>query len=283
MVSVIIAAHNEAPVIADCLSALAAASQRDDIEVIVSANGCTDSTAAIARGLGATVVERAEPGKSGALNAGETRAISFPRVFLDADIRVPAGGLDVLTARATGPGVVAVVPDRRLALEGRPWAVRAYFAVNERLPVFRNGLFGRGLIVLSEEARARFGEFPEVVADDLFLDAHFTDAEKVRLPDVVVVVEAPMTTAALLARLVRVRRGNAQLRQARAAGAVDAPVRASQRWAWARVVARDLRLVPAAIAYVSLTLRASKRARVGGAIEWGHDTTTRQRTGSTGT
>ncbi|WP_312678566.1 glycosyltransferase, partial [Microbacterium sp.] len=81
MVSVIIAAHNEEAVIGGCLDAL----QRQGVpglQIIVSANGCTDATAAVAAAHGATVIDRAEPGKAGALNAADRIAAGYPRVYL---------------------------------------------------------------------------------------------------------------------------------------------------------------------------------------------------------
>jgi hypothetical protein len=245
--------------------------------VIVSANGCTDRTAAIAAGLGATVIDRPEPGKAGALNAAERVAGSYPRVYLDADIVVPRGGLQgVLDALASTPTTLAAVPRRRVEAQGRTWPVRAYYAINERLPVFREGLFGRGMIAVAEEGRGRFVEFPQLIADDLFLDSMFTDAEKREAADVEVVVAAPMRTRELLARLTRVRRGNAQMRAAGASGDLQMAVRRSDRWAWLRdVVLPHPHLVFAATAYVAITAVAGWRARRAHAVAWGHDTSTR--------
>jgi len=274
MVTVIIAAHNEEAVIERCLGALHRGGTR--MQIIVSANGCTDATAALARSLNTTVVERAEPGKTAALNAAEEVAASFPRVYLDADIVVPHGGIAALAdALDENAGVLATMPSRRVSTAGRPWAVRAYFRINTRLPVFRTGLFGRGLIVLSEAGRARFSAFPDLVADDLFLDSRFAADEKREVPEVEVVVEAPWTTAELLNRLVRVRRGNAQLRRSVAQQSPQG-VRSSDRWSWLRdVVLTDLSLAPSAVAYVAITLIAGIRARRASNSGWGRDASTR--------
>lgn len=276
MTSVIIAAHNEAGVIGACLDALRAV---DHLELIVVANGCTDSTASAASRSGVTVIDLPEPGKARALNAGDARATGYPRAYLDADIVVPQGGIAGLERVLAGaPSVLAVVPRRRLSQAGRPFAVRAYFAINERLPAFQKGLFGRGLIMLSEAGRTRFDRFPELIADDLFLDSQFSDAEKTIADDVEVVIEAPYTTRDLLRRLVRVRRGNAQMRAAAAAGAADVQVRPSDPWAWLRdVVLREPGLVWAVVPYLGLTLAAAMLARRSpSGNEWGRDESTRR-------
>lgn len=278
MPSVMIAAHNEENVIGATLDALLQQSPPPAIEVVVSANGCTDGTVTEATRRGVTVIDRREPGKAAALNAAERVASRFPRVYLDADIVVPPNGLSKLLAgfdAVSSP--LAVVPRRTINTSGRPWPVRAYFAINERLPVFRTGLFGRGLIALSERGRARFREFPLLVADDLFLDLLFSDAEKVEVPTVEVVVEAPFTTLDLLRRLVRVRRGNAQLRAALADGQFAARVRPADRWSWLRdVVVPEPRLAAAAIVYVAISVTAGVLARGGRERGWGRDESTRQ-------
>ena len=214
MTSVVIAAHNEEAVLGACLEALDPGSDGAP-EIIVVANGCTDDTTSVARSHpGVVVLELAQGSKSLALNAGDSVAASFPRIYLDADIVVPAGCVDGLAAALAKPGILAAVPDRTMDTTGRPWPVRAYFAINERLQAFRDGLFGRGMIALSEEGRSRFEVFPLMVADDLFLDSLFESSEKAYLSAFVVRVETPVRTRDLARRLVRVRRGNAAMRQA---------------------------------------------------------------------
>lgn len=279
MASVVIAAHNEEDVIGSTLDALLSQGAYGTLEVIVSANGCTDQTAQVASRPGVVIIDRPEPGKAAALNAGEQAAEDYPRVFLDADIVVPPNGLaKVLACLEADPRVLAAVPRRQLRTNNRPWVVKAYCAINEQLPVFRNGLFGRGMIALSEEGRARFDTFPDMIADDLFLDSLFSAEEKAEASDVVISVEAPYATRDLLRRLVRVRRGNAEMRAAADAGELRLRVRPEDKWAWlTAVVAREPRLAVAAIPYVCLTVAAALLARRshGAGETWGRDESTR--------
>jgi glycosyltransferase involved in cell wall biosynthesis len=281
MPSVVIAAHNEENVIGQTLHALLVQTTIAPFEVVVSANGCTDRTVAVATRPGVTVIDRKEPGKAAALNAGDQAAVGFPRVYLDADILVPPGGVAAILEPFTrSPAPLAVVPRRRLSRAGRPWPVRAYLAINERLPAFQNGLFGRGMIALSEQGRARFDTFPAMIADDLFIDSLFSDAEKAVVSDVEIVVDAPFTTRDLLRRLVRVRRGNSEMRAAASAGLLDTHVRPADRWAWLRdVVIPNPRLLPAAVPYLSITVLSALLARRGASpgITWGRDESTRRK------
>ena len=272
MVSVVIAAHNEAAVIGRCLDALQAGGPAL-LDVTVVANGCTDDTAALARARsGVRVVELAAASKPAALNAGDAVAVGFPRVYLDADIVLSGADVGRLAAALDGTGpALAAVPRRDLVLAGRPLLVRAYYAVHRRLPVFRAALFGRGAIALSGPARERFDRFPDIVADDLYLDSLFTAAEKHEVAQVAATVATPLRTRDLVRRLTRVRAGNAALR------AAGPGVRGAARWAWLRdVVLPHPWLAPAAVCYVGLTVAAAVLARRGrGATTWGRDESSR--------
>jgi glycosyltransferase involved in cell wall biosynthesis len=281
MTSVVIAAHNEAAVIGRCLDTLLEGAEPGEFDVTVVANGCSDDTAAVAAQRPAVrVLDLPAPGKAAALNAGDAVAVGFPRVYLDADIVLTTPGLRLIRDALDRPGgPLAATPRRSLTMTGRPALVRAYFAVNRRHPAFRDGLFGRGVIALSREGRARFGTFPELVADDLFLDSLFTTAEKAEVDGVTATVETPLRTADLVRRLVRVRRGNAAMRAAAADGRVAADVRPAARGSWLRdVVVPRPWLAPAAVCYVAITLVAAAKARRGprDAITWGRDESTRR-------
>ncbi len=280
MTSVVIAAHNEASVIGATLEAVLRDALPGEFEVIVSANGCTDSTADLARSrAGVTVVDSPLPGKTGALNRAELVATSFPRIFLDADIPATTQTIRALRDALAGPEAPLVAfPSRRLDVRGRPLPVRAYFAIQRHLPVFDEGLFGRGMIAISAEGRGRFSTFPEIVADDLFLDSLFERSERLRVKGVATTVATPLRTRDLVRRLVRVRRGNAALR-ATAPPSVGPGVRQADRTSWLRnVVLRRPWLAPAAALYVGITLYAAIAARRGEVTDttWGRDESSRE-------
>ncbi len=277
--SVVIAAHDEAAVIGACLDSLLADAHPGELDVTVVPNGCTDDTAAQARRRpGVRVVETPVAGKAYALNLGEGHAQGFPRIYLDADITV---GTDVARALrdrlSDDPAAIVAFPRRHVETAGRPWPVRCYFAVHNRLPVFRDGLFGRGMIALSEPARRRFDTFPDLVADDLFLDSLFSAEERALVDTVSTTVEAPLRTRDLVNRLVRVRRGNAALRAAASDGRLGPHLRRADRWSWLRdVVLRRPWLAPAGAVYAAITVLAAIQARrTRGRRGWERDASTR--------
>lgn len=275
-VSVVIAAHDEGAVLGTTLDHLLREAAPGELDVVVAANGCSDDTAEVARRRpGVRVVELGEAGKARALAAAEELTLGFPRLYLDADIRLGVDEVRRLAA-ALGPGILAVTGRRVVDTAGRPWAVRGYYATSALLGAFEGHLYGRGAVMLSREGRGRFATFPLVVADDLFLDSLFAPGETRELPDVVCRVEAPRTTSALVRRLVRVRRGNAALREE-----LGAQVRPRRRTGdvlarTARSVVRSPGTAPAALAYLTLTAWVGLRARASRRpVDWGQDRSTR--------
>lgn len=284
--SVVIAAHNEERVLARCLESLTAGAATG-LEIVVAANGCSDGTADVARSFaGVTVVELPRPGKAAALNAAEALATGFPRIYLDADICLTPDQLeslcDALTidAGASGGALATAAPlltypARCVDVRDRPLFVRAYYAINQRLPAFSGGAFGRGVMCVSAVGRRRFEVFPDVIADDLFLDSVFTGAEKRQVVEVEVVVQAPRRTQDLLRRLERVRRGNRALRL-ELEHDPTASVPAARTLSWLTDVAlKRPWLLPAAGVYVALTVMAELRSRRGSSTGWGRDDSTR--------
>jgi len=269
--SVVIAAHNEETVIGRCLDGVVG----PDVQVVVAPNGCVDNTAEIARQRpGIEVVELTQAGKAGALNAADAIAEGFPRFYVDADVTLPAGALDALRAALRQPGILAVAPRLCYDVRRRPLPVRAYYAIFTRLPAHRHALFGPLAVGLSEQGRERFERFPDLIADDLFLDSLFGPAEKRRVASTTVTVATPYRTTALLRRLVRVRAGSMQMRQANPGGTV----RASNTFSWLRdVVLPRPWLLPAGVVYAAITVAAQVGARraLRDGIRWGQDRSTR--------
>ncbi len=211
VLSVLVPACNEARFIGGCLAALLASDPVPGhaIEIIVIANGCTDQTAAIAqryadgaraRGWRLRVIEQAQGSKIAALNTGDEAATGRLRVYLDADVRVGATLLPELAVAlthdapryATGTPRIAPPESRLTALYARFWA---------RVPFTTGGAPGFGVFAVNAAGRARWAEYPDVIADDTFVRLNFAPSERVQ-------VAAPYVwpMAEGLARLVRVRR-----------------------------------------------------------------------------
>ncbi|HLN41902.1 MAG TPA: O-antigen ligase family protein [Acidimicrobiales bacterium] len=274
--SVLIPAHNEAAVIVRCLDALFDGVGPGQLEVVVACNGCTDHTAELVRSTsyGVTIIELPQASKSRALRAGEQMLSVFPRLYLDADVVLSGqSALELLDRLRTGTALAARPP---IAYDtyGASWAVRKYYAARERLPAVMGSLWGAGVYGLSERGRSRFGTHPDVVAEDLYVDAHFSENEIEIVSCPAVVVTTPRSTADLFRILRRTYRGNAEIAE-RGPGTVPATTTRGT----ARDVA-DLALKgpgPAVDALTYSTLAAGGRLMTlfGGHERWERDESSR--------
>lgn len=300
LASVIIPAHNEEAVIARLLRGITAGSRPAEFEIIVAANGCTDGTVRSARnaGEGITVLDLPEASKVAALNAGDAAATVFPRLYVDADVMVSAETLRELARvladdNSPGPGPVrqtrplAAAPALRIDLSGASWFVRAHYRIWELTDYRTHGHIGSGVYALSRTGRRRFGRFPDVIADDRFVQQLFDESERLTLPDHTFTVHSPKTLGALLRRSTRAAAGNFQLaaasrrdvekhpdhrRQENAAGG-------SQRNLLSRVLPRPALWPAFAIycaAYLLPRMLAVMKIRSGRIHIWDRDETSRQ-------
>jgi glycosyltransferase involved in cell wall biosynthesis len=202
MISVVVPARNESPVIARTLAAMVSGAAPGEIGVVVVCNGCTDNTAEIARNFGppVRVIETGIGNKSHALNLGD-QVSSFPRMYVDADVVIPLAALHALAARLEDGGALAVAPRANINCDGATWCVRAYYDVRSMLPSAREGIGGSGVYAVSETGRQRFGQFPDVIADDGYMRIQFKAHERQTLADVESTVFAPR----MVKDLIRIR------------------------------------------------------------------------------
>lgn len=262
--SVIIPAHNEAAVIGRTLQDLAALLASPTLEIVVAANGCTDSTGEVAACVpGVRVLNLPESSKTAALNAGDLASHQWPRIYLDADIEIPLAAVcDTLEALAD-PGALAARPPYAWDLAGADPLVHAYYRARARIPSAHAALWGAGVYALSREGRQRFGEFPAVVADDLFVDQQYAPHEKRIVGTDPVRVRVPRSARDLLKVLRRQAQGSNQMHAGTCRNTL-------------REVLRSIRgpssLFDAAV-YVAFALASRRSGRTGG--HWERDESSR--------
>lgn len=218
--TIIVPAHNEAPVISRLLTAL------DDgygplLDVIVVANGCTDDTVGVARafatqvatrGMSVRVLDLPQPSKAAALAAGNDLADpTLPRSFVDADLVISGRDLVVLADQLAQRGLLAVGPERVMVMDDASWVVRAYTRAWERLPQVSSDLFGRPMVISAAAFHERLGNQDIPMSDDLAFSEAFAPDERAIVPGTFVHIWTARTTRALLNRRVRIHIGNTQL------------------------------------------------------------------------
>jgi hypothetical protein len=256
--AVIVPAYNEAAVIERTLAPLSQAAVDGFFELIVVCNGCTDDTAARARSIpGTRVVELEVGSKPLALNTGDEVATLWPRLYLDADIAISATTVIAVLDRLDDGDVMAARPAFRYGTEGASALVRSYYRARTRLSVHQHALWWAGVYGLNEQGHQRFGRFPDVTGDDLFVDSQFDLYEKTVVPTEPSIWRTPSDMKGLLTVLGRHHRGNTEL-------AASDPVRAPRTdKATARAILRTVRgprSAADAAVYIGMALAARWRA-----------------------
>ena len=158
--SVVIPVLNDAALLEPCFAALAAQS-RPVYEIIVVDNGSTDDSAAVARRLGARVIEELSPGIPAAASTGLDAATGDVLSRIDSDTVVPPDWcervlttfeMDASADALSGPGEFYGAPGfvRKL---GQVLYMRAYFATVAPL-VGQKPVFGSNYAIRTEAWRA---------------------------------------------------------------------------------------------------------------------------------
>lgn len=208
-VSVLIPAHNEAGYLPACMDALLG-SDAQNVEVVVIANGCTDTTADIARGYEAQAVAKGwrlivldleQGGKLNAWNAGEDAASGDVLIYLDADVHVspPLIGQIAEVLQTDEARYASGMPN--VTVSGDDALTRHYTRFWLTTPFMVHGVPGFGVFAMNRAGRARWGQWPDIISDDTFARLNFTPEERLRVPGG---YDWPMIEG--FARLVQVRR-----------------------------------------------------------------------------
>ena len=189
-ISVIIPSNNEEGYIGACLEGLLAQQTAQPVQVIVSANACTDATVQIARdyeeqftkkGWQLGVLDAQEGGKPQALNRADAVATGAVRAYLDADVVMSPSLLSELAEVLEGDEP-AYASGTMIVTRAKSWITRAYGRIWTRLPFMTEGVPGAGLFAVNAKGRARWDAFPPIISDDTFVRLQFTPEERIRVP-----------------------------------------------------------------------------------------------------
>lgn len=172
-----------------CLEAVFASQKLEAAQVIVVANGCTDRTADIARkyeplakakGWELLVVELKIGNKLHALNVGDHQATGDVRVYLDADVQVSERVLHQIERALDREEPAWASGKMQMAAAGR--VSRLYGRFWSKVPFMAKSVPGSGLFAVNSAGRARWGEFPDIISDDMYVRLQFKPRERFGVP-----------------------------------------------------------------------------------------------------
>lgn len=268
--AIIVPVHDEAAVLPRTVPALldgldAAA------DLIFVCNGCSDNSAALLRdlvGTRARVLELPEPGKARAIRAGEAASAVFPRIYLDADVRIQGAALNALAARLSVGDCDLAAPLLRADTRGASPAARRVTETWMATPHMRTQGF-HCVIGITARGRARWGLFPDLINDDDFISRAIPADRRRIMTEITATIRPPLTFGAWLRVRERWLRGARELD--RVAPATGTP---GQRGALAAAFLRHPRAVTtyltARLLAAGLAARAPERP-----TGWYRDATSR--------
>jgi glycosyltransferase involved in cell wall biosynthesis len=190
--SIIVPVHNEASVLRHTQTHILDGLNPGALLIYVC-NGCSDKSAEILRSMAgnrAIVLETASAGKPNAIRLGEKAAGGvFPRFYVDADVTFEGAKFDLL-AKELRDEVELVSPRNELDTQGCSFAARSIASIWSSLPFFVDSSF-RAVIGVSQSGRSRWGDLPDVMADDTYMAMQVPSQNRKIIRDVASIERVP--------------------------------------------------------------------------------------------
>lgn len=233
---IVIPSRGEHSGIASTLHALLADGSGISLSVVIVLNGegaqATRRNAArfesafAAAGHTLTIISVDVPGKPAALNAGDRLRSGANVIYLDADAILLPGSLRAI-ADALATNEPRLVGARLEIIRPDGFMSACFSDVWSALPGMQS-FVGGGCYAVNESGRARWGKFPDLIADDTFVFSRFATHEWSIAQGAAIWFRMPSGTR-LLRTIKRWRHGNRQLKRIAAN-----PVSRQLNWAWTK-------------------------------------------------
>ena len=211
-----------------------------------------------------------EANKALAIRAAEKLATKYPRFFVDADVSIKGSELAQIATVLRQNAVELASP--RLVMDFSdcsPFA-RAASEIWTRLPHAKHAAFQQ-VIGVSRSGRARWGEMPDLIADDTFITSRMPLDRRLILEDVAAVIRPPANLWSFFRVRIRSEKG---VRQLRACG-IDVPHEPGQRRELLRLALHPMTCL-SALVYVCAVLAARALLLIGyGGRAWFQDRSSR--------
>lgn len=263
---IVVPVRNEAALLPLTVLRLLSATAGENARIVWVCNGCSDDSAAIIRHLAgpdAEVIVLPLPGKIAALQAGDTALGDlFPRFYVDADCWIGPGGLAPLVHALHAGDADLVAPALDYDVSRSSWLSARIAACWLALP-HGSSLAYSMVLGVSAAGRARWGRWPDVTGDDIFVSATIPAARRLRIAGALATSFAPADFAGWIRMRARWRRGEVEL----AAMGLSVPRHPRQyRALFSQLLRPDTAI--GAWAFVAARLAAQHQARPSATTAW---------------
>lgn len=189
MLTIIIPCHNEEKYLGACLQSISdqeGVPEGINVEVIVAANGCTDQTVAVSKSYESALKENKielvtfdieSPGKAKAIRLAEEKSKYKNYVYIDADVTIEKTLLGEVLEILSEKNPLYVSGTLTIPTS-QSWVTANYAKIWSALPFVKEGVPGIGLYGVNEAGRKRWGDFPQIIADDRFVRLNFANEER---------------------------------------------------------------------------------------------------------
>ena len=210
----VVPVRNDAAALRETLPCLLSEMSGLPVRPVWVCNGCIDESAQVIRtlaGSDAKIIELSQPGKTGALQAGDEALNGlFPRFYLDADVILSPGALSALL-RPLREGRADLVAARRIHTAHGVSALSAAMARTwDSLPFAHQAAF-LGAVGVSEAGRSSWGRWPNVMGDDVFMASSIAPHRRAMVPQVTASTRPPANFIGWVRMRARWLQGEAEL------------------------------------------------------------------------
>jgi glycosyltransferase involved in cell wall biosynthesis len=212
--SIIIPAYNEGARIVSTIHALLFGLP-EGAEVFVVFNGCTDGSDSLLDDFvdhRLRIITLQRPSKSLAIRAAEEEASKYPRFYVDADVEIKGSALKIIATALREEKTELASPRLTMDFSECSRLARAASETWMRLPHSRSEAY-QAVIGVSRAGRARWGEMPELIADDSFITSCIDPSRRLIIKEATAIVHPPRDLWSFIRVRVRLEQGRREFQQ----------------------------------------------------------------------
>jgi glycosyltransferase involved in cell wall biosynthesis len=273
-ICVIIPAFNEEPVIRSTVQSVLDGLPAD-AQVIIAFNGCADQIQHSIKDVEdsrLSVINLDKANKALAIRAAENISTKYPRFYVDADIRIRGSDLANIADSIHRDGLELASPRLVMDLSKCTMLARILSETWMQLPHARHEAF-QAVIGVSREGRLRWGQMPDVIADDMFIKSCISRDRRAIIEDVEAIVCPPRQLWPFVRVRMRMEEGRRQLNSQK----IRVPIARRQRRALLLAVLRPNSAFGAVVyALAVLTAKTLVKLRFNRKANWHQDRSARE-------